>query len=148
MDMNAILSRAATSIEPPKQLPPGQYLFRVLQVEHTDANGQPLVSSTGSPRFIFHVQAETPIDVDPSQLDGLTFPIKLRHNMYVTEASFFRFKTFLTDHLGQPAEGMDIKDLLLTAVGRMFRGSIIHQASSRPGDNSFYANISETFPAQ
>lgn len=146
-DLSDILSRPVSSIEAPKQLPPGQYLFRVLGVNTNGADGKPLVSQAGNPKIEFNVQAEMPVEVDASMLTGINFPAKMRYTFTITENSAFRIANFLTDHLGFPKDTHSLSELIPLSIGKMFRGNVVHQASTKPGDNNLYANISETFAA-
>lgn len=147
VDMTDILNRAASTVEPPKQLPAGQYLFRVMGYSDKDAEGKPLVTSNGNPRIEFQCQAETPIEVDSSQLEGVNFPVKMRHTFVVTENSLFRLVAFLSDHLGIPKDNNTVSGMLPQTTGHMFRGTVVHRSGTKPGDTNLYANISETFPA-
>lgn len=138
--MSALLGRVANSVEPPKQLPPGEYIFRVLSV------GPERESSNGNAMIDFMCQAESPVDVDHEQLVGVEFQAKMRHTFVVTEKSLFRLTDFLIKHLGLPGEDK-VSDLIQQAPGHVFRGSVTHTSSNKPGDNTLYANIGVTSAA-
>lgn len=140
VDMSNLLGRVAGSVEPPKQLPPGDYIFRVLSV------GPERISAAGNQMIDFLCQAETPVDVDHEQLDGVSFPVKMRHTMVVTENSLYRLSDFLIKHLGLPANEQ-LKDLITQTPGHIFRGTVIHQSGTKPGDDKLYANIGVTSAA-
>lgn len=144
-DLSDILSRPVANIKAPKQLPPGQYMFRVLSVLTKSPDGRPLVTSNGNPKLEFQVQAEAPLEVDPSQLVDINFPVSMRYTFVVTENSAFRLVAFLTDHLGLPKGTSSLTELIPQSFGKMFRGTVVHQPSNKPGDNNLYANIVETF---
>lgn len=146
-DMTDILSRPAGSIEAPKQLPPGQYLFRVLEGQTKKPDGSPLMSSTGNQMVVFQCQAESPVSVD-ADLTGIEFPIRMPLRFALTPKTAFRFQTFLVDHLRQGADGASLADLIGTATGKLFRGTVTHEASNQPGNNNLYASLRETFPAE
>lgn len=145
-DMTDILSRPAGSIEPPKQLPPGQYLFRVIEGTSKKPDGSPLMSSTGNQMVVFQCQAESPVAVD-GDLAGIEFPVQMPLRFAITPKTAFRFQTFLVDHLKQDAAGVSLADLIGTAAGKIFRGTVTHEASNQPGNNNLYASLRETFPA-
>jgi hypothetical protein len=145
-DMTDILSRPAGSIEPPKQLPPGQYLFRVLEGQTKKADGTPITSSTGNQMVVFQCQAESPVAVD-ADLTGIEFPVKMPLRFALTAKTAFRFQTFLVDHLQQDPQGASLIELVSTAAGKLFRGTVTHEASNQPGNNNLYASLRETFPA-
>lgn len=140
VDMSNLLSRVAGAVEPPKQLPPGEYIFRVLSV------GPDRETPNGNPAIDFMCQAESPVDVDHDQLAGIEFPVNIRHTFFVTEKSLFRLTDFLIKHLGlSPDES--VKDLIGQTPGHVFRGTIVHRASNKPGDNSMFVNIADTSAA-
>jgi len=147
VDMTNLLSRPAAGVEPPKQLPVGQYLFRVTSVNTKDQQGNPLTTQNGNAKVEFMVQAEAPIEVDPSSLEGVNCPAKSRLVFVVTENSLYRLVAFLGDHLKLPKEEHAVSQMIDMAPGNIFRGTIVHVPSTQPGNNSMYANISETFPA-
>ena len=143
VDMSSILGRAASTVEAPKALPPGDYLFRVMSYTDKTQDGKPLVSQNGNPKLDFSVQAETALDVSPEALEGVNFPAKMYHRFTITEASLFRLVDFLT-HCGLSKEGQTVAEMLPQAVGATFRGTVVHQASTKPGDDRLYANIAQT----
>ena len=147
VDMTNLLSRPASGVEPPKQLPVGQYLFRVTAVNTKDAQGNPLVTQNGNAKVEFLVQAEAPIEVDQSSLEGIVFPAKSRLVFVVTENSLYRLVAFLGDHLKLPKEEHAVSQMIDMSPGNVFRGTIVHVPSNQPGNKSMYANISETVPA-
>jgi hypothetical protein len=140
VDMSNLLGRVAGSVEPPKSLPPGEYIFRILSV------GPDRETPNGNPAVDFMCQAETPIDIDPEQLAGVEFPAKIRHTFFVTEKSLFRLSDFLIKHLGLPADET-LTNLIQQTPGHIFRGMITHASSSKPGDNTLYTNIGSTSAA-
>ena len=142
-NMSSILARAASTVEPPKSLPPGDYLFRVMSYTDKTQDGKPLVSQNGNPKLDFTVQAEAALDVSPEALEGINFPVKMYHRFTITEASLFRLVDFLT-HCGIPKEGQTVSEMLPQASGALFRGTVVHQASTKPGDDRLYANIAQT----
>ena len=145
-NMTNILNRAANTVEPPKQLPAGQYLFNVMSYADKDDQGNLLTSSGGHQKVDFLVQAIAPLEVDPAQMEGVNLPFRMRHSMVLTDNSLFRFRAFLEQHLGVASENMSLADMLKQAPGRQFRGTIVHRSGTRPGDTNLYANIQETFP--
>lgn len=145
-DMTDILSRTANSVEPPKRLPVGIYMFTVMKAITTDNNGQILRSQNGNQKIEFDVETSVPVEVDPSLLEGFTFPAKMRLRFTITENSLYRFTQFLTEHLGLPSD-LPVKDLIPLSVGRPFRGQVVHQPGTKAGDNNLYPNITETMPA-
>lgn len=147
MDMTNILNRAANTVEPPKQLPAGQYLFNVISYADKDEQGQLLRSSGGHQKVDFTVQAITPIEVDPAQLEGVNLPYRMRHSVVLTDNSLYRFVAFLEKHLGISGENQNLVEMLQQSPGRQFRGTVVHRSGTRPGDTNLYANITETFPA-
>ena len=145
-DMTDILSRPANQVEPPKRLPVGIYMFTVSKAITTDNNGQILKSQNGNQKIEFECETSVPVEVDPALLEGFNFPAKLRLRFVITENSLYRFTQFLTEHLQLPSD-LPVKDLIPLAVGRPFRGQVVHQPGTKPGDNNLYPNISDTFPA-
>lgn len=145
-DMTDILSRPANKVEPPKRLPPGIYLWTVSKVITTDNNGQPLKSMNGNLKIEFECETSIPIEVEASLMEGVNLPAKLRLRFVITENSLHRLTQFLCEHLGLPSE-LTVAELIPQAAGRTFRGTVVHQASTKPGDNNLYPNITETFPA-
>lgn len=142
-NMTSILSRAASTVEAPKALPPGDYLFRVMSYTDKTQDGKPLVSQNGNPKLDFTVQAETPLEVSPEALEGVTLPAKMYHRFTITENSLFRLVDFLT-HCGVQKEGQSVADMIPQSLGTVFRGTVVHQASNKPGDDRLYANIAQT----
>ena len=80
-NMTNILNRAANTVEPPKQLPAGQYLFNVMSYADKDDQGNLLTSSGGHQKVDFLVQAIAPLEVDPAQMEGVNLPFRMRHSM-------------------------------------------------------------------
>jgi hypothetical protein len=146
VDMTDILSRPAKDVEPPKKIPVGIYLWTITKVHTTDQNGQILRSAAGNQKIEFECETSVPVEVDPALLEGFHFPARLRLRFTITENSLYRFTQFLTEHLLLPND-LPVKDLINMATGRNFRGQVVHQPGTKPGDNNLYPNIVDTFPA-
>lgn len=142
VDMTSLLSRKADEIEPPKQIPPGPFLFRVKDVK-TDRK-----SSNDNPFIDFEVEAIQALDgVDSEALQGLELPYNMRHSYVVTEKSLFRVRDFCKNALGIAIDGRELGEVLKDSPGHVFRGNVTHRMSNQDSSR-FFAEISETFPAE
>jgi hypothetical protein len=135
-DLTAILSKKASEIEPPKQLPVGQYMFSVLKWEQGE-------TSNKNPKITFTVNAIQALEVD----DTIELPVSMRLDFVLTEAAAFRIKNFLSGTLGLGNDDSTLGELLQEANGKLFRGSVIHRLAQNDASR-LYANIAETFPAE
>jgi len=146
VDLTNILSRKADSFEPPKQLPPGGYLFRVKNFTG-ERNGKEIKSASGNAGIDMEVEALQPLDgVEAEALAGIEFPKNMRHTFWMTEAAGFRLTQFLENSLKLQVKDRTLGDIIPDAQGAVFRGNVIH----RPAQNDasrFYAEISEMYPA-
>ena len=142
MNLDAILSKKAEDVKPPSVLPPGGYVFRIMDYI-TDRPAQ-----SGTPAVRFNVQAEMATDVDASVLAeaGIEFPAKMEHAFFITENSLFRLKDFLEKDLLIVDNGRTIGEMLPEAQGKLFRANIIHRPGQGNIAGKMFANIHETFP--
>lgn len=139
MDLSQLLSRSANEVKAPPLLPPGTYLFRVTG---TDTSRK---TSNGNPMVIVNAQAEMPLEVDPSSMEGVILPYKLGPVFILTEASLFRFKNFLL-HLGFDENDGSLQYMHDTSIGRTFKGTVVHTVD-RKDPSVMRAEIRETSPA-
>lgn len=141
VDLSQILSKPVESFEPPKRLPPGMYLFRVAEA------GPGRVSQSGNPSIAFTCDAIQPLDVEQESLAGIEFPKRMTLTFYMTEASSFRVRQFLENTLGITISNMTLGEAIRESVSRVFRGTVTHRPAQNDPTN-FFAEISETFPAE
>jgi hypothetical protein len=147
-NFSEILNKPASSIEPPKPLPPGTYLCLV--------DGQPEFqkigkNSTDCVNFKMKpVQAQA--DVDQTALqevltskDGTFRPLqdtKIFHRLFITEDSIWRLKKFLVEDLGIEEGSKSLGQLIPEAMGRQVLVNVGH----RPSDDGtqIYIDIKGT----
>jgi hypothetical protein len=131
-----VLKKKPSDIEAPKPLPPGVYAAVVdgpfIEVESKE-------KKTPGAQFSFKlIQPLKDVDLDAlAQAGGCTGKV-VKHAFYVTEASEFRLKKFLVDHLGiDPGEGANEKDIgqmLSEAPGRQLAVIIKHKVQTSDGE--------------
>lgn len=143
LSLEAILGKKAADVKPPAILPPGGYIWRILDY----VTDRPAAS--GTPAVRFNCQAEMAHDIDPTVLAdaGVEFPHKMEHAFYITENSLFRLKEFLEKDLMIAENGRTIAEMLPETQGKLFRGNIIHRPGSGANAGKFFPNMSETHPA-
>lgn len=126
-----ILSKPAAQIEPPKPLPVGTYLCII--------DGQPEFAKIGKDQtdclnFKLKPMQALP-DVDQTALQeslsaGQSLSDKsIRHRLFLTEASIWRLKQFLVDHLGIEEGSKTLGELIPEAQGRQVNVSLGHRVS-------------------
>lgn len=129
-----ILSKPAANIEPPKPLPVGTYLciidgqpeFAKIGKEQTDClnfklkpiQAQPDVDQTA-------LQEALVVNGAPSALGDKS----IRHRLFITEASIWRLKQFLVDHLGIEQGTKSLGELIPESQGRQVLVTLGHRAS-------------------
>jgi hypothetical protein len=131
-----VLKKKPSNIEPPKPLPAGVYAAVV------DGPFQEIESKekkTPGAQFAFKlIQPINVADMDMlAKAGGCTGKV-VKHTFYVTEASEFRLKKFLVDHLGiDPGEGSNEKDIgqmLSEAPGRQLAVTIKNEVRTSDGE--------------
>lgn len=160
-----VLDRKASEVEPPKNLPPGSYIFLTRGVPVYDESS---IKKTEFVRYTCVPQG--PIkngdggnaDVDQEELDqaltkknGDKVAITskaMRLDFYLTEEALYRLKNFLR-HCGWeiPEEDgeenpdlPDMREMTNTNVNKRFGGYVTHEPA-RDGSDRMFANISRTF---
>lgn len=135
-----ILSATPTTIETPKPLPVGEYIWLV--------TGQPKFDKSqkkGTPYVEFSCTCQQAMDsVDQAALaeakgcQGKT----RRLTFYTTDDAIYRLDEFLFKHLGFELGTMSRKEAIAQSAGRTFVGTIRHQPSD--DGTRLYDNISNT----
>jgi hypothetical protein len=129
-----ILNVPVNSANPPKPLPPGEYLGVI--------NGVPEPAKRGPKEtecVLFSVKLARPINVDQQALnealDGKSLSdVKLTHTVWITPDSVWRLKQFLVDHLGiTVTDTTTFSEALAYAPGKELKVIISHYASKVDG---------------
>jgi hypothetical protein len=143
------LQRPAKSVERPKTIPAGTFIFTVLGY----TTGESAQKKT--PKIEFTVRPTQALDdVDEAELAEFGGMEALQRKtmrliFYTTDDALFRLTDFLVDDLGLDAE-LDILQLLPEAVHQSFAGNVTHSlvAPQKPGDEPWVrAEIGSTAPA-
>jgi hypothetical protein len=141
VDLASLLSKPASEVTPPKPLPNGVYVLTVQDYEYREAGEKK------TPLLAFQIQATQPVDVDPSECE---LPKTLKLDMWLTEASLFRFKNFMEKDLQIEGGQRTMMEMLPETKGRMFRGEVIQKPyTPRGADEPVMINeIKTTFPLE
>ncbi len=129
-------AQPAAESEPPKPLPAGVYAA-VVDGPFTETESKE--KKTPGAQFAFKlIQPINVADMDMlAKAGGCTGKV-VKHTFYVTEASEFRLKKFLVDHLGiDPGEGSNEKDIgqmLSEAPGRQLAVTIKNEVRTSDGE--------------
>ena len=137
-----LLSTPMDSVEKPKPLPPGGFLFNVKGQEFGESSqkGTPFVKMLCTPMSpLEDVDTELLAQVNGWQKKELPL------TFYLTEDSIFRLKDFL-DHCGVSIAGRTFKEALPDVINQQFTGMIIHEQSTK-NKTDIYDNHGSTAPA-
>jgi len=147
-----ILDRPSNSIEKPKPLPVGTYLFMLVGAHK---EGESNLKKTPSIEFMCKIlQAAEDVDQDAltaaltNANTGEKKPLSevvLKNTYYKTEAAAWRITEFL-DHLGAGDEAMSPRQRLSMTPGKQFLGEIVHEMST--DGKSIFAKIGKTAPVE
>lgn len=149
---SSILDRPSDSIERPKPLPVGTYLFSVKGQYKEDVSSQ-----KKTPYVEWQVVPMQPgEDVDAADLEeALTNKATgekkalsektLRATYYTTDDAIWRLKEFLT-HLGIEDGPVSLRQRMSAAAGCQFLGSIVHDTGGR--DGTPFAKLGNTAPVE
>jgi hypothetical protein len=155
-----ILDMPSSSIERPKPIPQGTYVAQVIGQFREDKSTKkgtryheytlklikPATNGEGEPLDVDMDALEQSLTKASGEVANLS-DRTLRHTIYVTSDSLFRYKDFL-DHLGIPLEedGEDLSTMQRAgmAPGRFVLIHIKH-TPSQDGEST-YANIDKTAP--
>lgn len=143
-----ILNRQSNSIERPKPLPVGSYLWVVQGLPRQDKSakkGTPFVEFTAKP-----LSAEDNVEAEDlatalTRADGQKKALQdqtRKLTFYLTEDALWRLTQFL-DHCGAGDENMTLAQRIAETPNCQFYGDITH-SSSEDGEATF-ANISKTW---
>lgn len=147
-----ILDRPSNSIEKPKPLPVGTYLFMTVGAHKEGESNQ---KKTPFVEFACKImQAAEDVDADAlaaaltnantGERKALS-EIVLKNTYYKTEASAWRLVEFL-DHLGAGDDSMSPRQRLSMSPGKQFLGEIVHEMST--DGKSIFAKIGKTAPVE
>lgn len=137
-----ILSKAADSIEAPKQLAPGKYLGTVKHF----TTGESTSKKTPYVEFTFVVGQV--VDVAPEYREEAEAAVatqpETKTTFYLTEKNLYRLVEFLEKDLGISASGRSIGDMIAQSQGASCT-LIMDKETSKDGSREFI-NIKRTAP--
>lgn len=147
----SILDRPSNSIEKPKPLPVGTYLFLTQGQYKQDKSTK---KQTEYVEFSCKI-LQAGEDVDQEALDlALTNPntgekkalseVIMKNTYYLTEASAWRLTQFLDHLVGEDSADQSVRQRLSLTPGRQFLGSVVHEQQGE----SIFAKINGTAPVE
>jgi len=149
----SILDRPSNTIEKPKPLPVGTYLWMTVGQPKEDKSAK-----KGTPYVEFLckcLQAGEDVDAQALQ-EALTnkntgdvkplTEVQLKLTFYLTEASAWRLTEFLDHLVGEDSQDQSPRQRISASPGRQFLGNIIHEQSD--DGKSIFAKIGQTAPVE
>lgn len=143
-NFGSILDRPSGSIEPPKPMPVGEYVFVIQgqpRQDKSERKGTEFVEFTCKP-----IQALDSVDQDALKEFGGLGEATQRLTFYLTEKSVYRLNQFILDDLQIDNDGGEtrLRELISQTPGAQFIGTIKHTPSD--DGKAVYANITNTAP--
>lgn len=147
-NFSSVLDRPAESVEKPKPIPPGTYLFACKDQPRFDKStkkGTEFVEFTCIP-----LQAGEDVDADAlsealtNKNTGEVKPLAekvIKNTFYLTEDALWRLTEFL-EHLGLDSKGKSIGALISETPGCQFLGAVVHKMAD--DKKNIFANIGQT----
>lgn len=137
VNFNDVLNTPVDSIEPPKPMPMGSYIWLVRRHELGES------AQKKTPQVTFYC---TPVqamdDVDRSMLPENWNQKERRLTFYLTPDSLFRLTDFL-GHLGLNTKGRTIGACIPETTNQQFIGTVVHSPGQRD-PSKIYDNIEST----
>lgn len=125
-----ILNKPAAAIEPPKPLPVGTYLAIVDGPGELAKIGKDQTDCVNFKLKLMQAQPDVDQGALQEALNGASLADKsVRHRLFITQASVWRLKQFLVEHLGIDDTGKSLGELLPEAPGRQVMVTLGHRAS-------------------
>lgn len=123
---SSILDRQATEIEPPKQVPIGDYvcIIKSRRYDKSSKKGTDFVEYTLQP-----VEAMESVDQEQLAEVGGFADKTFKLTFYLTEDAAYRLKDFLADDLGIDAEDRSLRMMIEDAIGSSVIATIGHEIS-------------------
>lgn len=146
----SILDRPSNTIEPPKLLPVGTYLWAVKGQPREDKSTK---QQTDFVEFTLQL-LQVGEDVDQQEFDAALTnastgekkalgDITMKNTYYITEAAAYRLTEFL-DHCGAGDDTMSPRQRMSMTPGCQVLASIVHKPSQ--DGKKLFANIGQTAP--
>jgi len=140
-DFNALLSAPIGSIEKPKPIPTGGYIWTIGQPKF-DKSPEKKTDYVRFPLICTEPLGDVDADALQEALAGKAISeIEKKIDLYITKDALWRLQEFLQN--AGVEEGLPLEEGIQAAVGRQIVGVVSHEVSKKD-PSQVYANVEQT----